>query len=179
MPIAYVHISDIHFGQEKKGGQIVIHDDAKARLIDDVAAEVKKLPNGRADGIIVTGDIAYAGKGPEYTSAGEWLDKLAAAAGCKITDIQVVPGNHDIDLDNISPGTKLMLAGIIEKGEDELDLYLDSQQDRESLYTRFHAYRPFAEAYNCSLDCTGGLASDKIIELSTPAPRGAQGPIND
>src|SRR6201999_3652761 len=34
------------------------------------------------------------------------------------------------------------------------------------LYTRFHAYRPFAEAYNCSLDCTRGLASDKIVELA-------------
>ena len=33
--IAFIHLSDIHFGQEK-GGQLHINNDAKAQLIEDV-----------------------------------------------------------------------------------------------------------------------------------------------
>jgi hypothetical protein len=32
MSATFVHLSDIHFGQEK-GAEIVIHDDVKARII--------------------------------------------------------------------------------------------------------------------------------------------------
>lgn len=165
MSIAYIHLSDIHFGQEK-GGQVIIHDDAKERLIEDVVISVAALPNKRANGIIVTGDIAYAGKSDEYTAAGAWLDRITQAAGCEITDIQIVPGNHDVDLTRISPATKLMLRGIITNGESELDEYLENEQDRELLYARFSGYRPFAEGYNCSLDCAGGLASNKVVALA-------------
>src|SRR5450759_932603 len=100
MSIAYVHLSDIHFGQER-GGRVYIHDDAKARLIDDLAIQVAKLPNKRAAGVIITGDIAYGGKATEYGKANEWLEDVARAAKCEVTDIMVVPGNHDIDRDEI------------------------------------------------------------------------------
>ncbi|QEX23241.1 hypothetical protein FRZ61_31770 [Hypericibacter adhaerens] len=165
MSITYIHLSDIHFGQEK-GGEVVIHNDAKERLIEDVTVAMAALPQRRANGIIVTGDIAYAGKVEEYTAAGAWLDRVANAAGCDITSIQVVPGNHDIDLARISPATKLMLGTIIENGEAELDTYLANEQDRELLYARFAAYRPFAEGYNCSLDRSGGLASNRVVEVA-------------
>jgi len=147
MAIVLIHLSDIHFGQER-GGRVFIHDDVKERLIEDVRRQVSGLPGGRAVGIIVTGDIAYAGRIEEYKQAGEWLDRLAEAAGCAITDIQVVPGNHDIDRDNISPATVLMLNEIVQGGEDKLDQFLANDRDREMLYARFTAYRPFAEGYD-------------------------------
>ena len=55
MSIGFVHLSDIHFGQES-GGSIWIHNDVKERLIEDVGLAVKGLEAGRASGIIVTGD---------------------------------------------------------------------------------------------------------------------------
>ena len=64
MSLAFVHLSDIHFGQER-GGSAVVHDDAKARLIEDLAAMVEGLPEKKAAGIIITGDIVYAGKAAE------------------------------------------------------------------------------------------------------------------
>jgi hypothetical protein len=42
MPVAFLHLSDIHFGQEK-GGRVVTHEDVRERLIDDVAMLVRKL----------------------------------------------------------------------------------------------------------------------------------------
>jgi hypothetical protein len=164
MPITFVHLSDIHFGQEE-GSEIVIHDDVKDRLIEDAAAVAAKAANGRADGVIVSGDIAYAGKSHEYTQAGAWLDRLTAAVGCERTAVQVVPGNHDIDRDGISSGCQMMLDAIIAEGEAKLDAFLESQLDRECLYGRFEFYRPFAEGYDCPLDRSGGIASDRHYDL--------------
>jgi hypothetical protein len=165
MSIAFVHLSDIHFGQEK-GGELVIHNDAKDRLVEDVARVVKTIPAGFASGIIVSGDIAYSGKKNEYAAAGAWLDRVANAAGCAITDIQLVPGNHDVDRDEISRALGLMLQEIADRGEPALDEFLNSQRDRELLYARFSAYEPFAQAYNSPLDVGGGTAGDRTVELA-------------
>jgi predicted phosphodiesterase len=165
MSIAYVHLSDIHFGQER-GGVVNVHNDAKARLIDDLARQVAALPNSKAAGVIITGDIAYGGKATEYEMAAAWLDQIAAAAKCDITDILVVPGNHDIDRDQICNAAEWQLSQIKSKGEVELDKFLDNENDRAILYARFKAYIPFAEAYNCSMDRQGGLASRRVIPLA-------------
>jgi len=164
MSITFVHLSDIHFGQEK-GGVVVVHDDAKMRLIDDLAEMIKRSPERKATGVIITGDIAYAGKTHEYKCAASWLDKVATAAGCAITDIMVVPGNHDIDRDEISSSAQWQLSEIVSKGEQALDRFLENERDRAVLYDRFTAYIPFAEAYNCSMDCQGGLASKRVVDL--------------
>lgn len=44
MATTYIHLSDIHFGQEK-GGTVVTHNDVKARLIDDVRKVTGRYPN--------------------------------------------------------------------------------------------------------------------------------------
>lgn len=165
MSFGYIHISDIHFGQER-GGTIFVHNDAKQRLLEDVERVVATLPSKRAAGVLLTGDIAYAGKKHEYKDAAIWLDRLAASAGCKITDIQVVPGNHDIDRGEICNGGNWMLTQIAKNGEDALDTFLENDLDRLMLYARFSSYIPFAEGYNCPLDRHGGFASERIIELA-------------
>lgn len=165
MSIAFIHLSDIHFGQEK-GGDLCINDDVKERLIDDVRSLVKELPSGQAAGLIVTGDIAYAGKEDEYKSAAKWLDRVAEAAGCKKTDIQLVPGNHDIDRDEITKATELMLKSIAAEGQPALDEFLSSPVDTALLYRRFLAFQPFAEAYRCPLDDTGGQPEAHVAHLT-------------
>ncbi len=165
MSIAFVHLSDIHFGQEK-GGDVVVHNDVKEMLIRDVERVVKTLPEGFASGIIVSGDIAYGGKAEQYTEAGTWLDRVAKAAGCAITDIQLVPGNHDIDREKISHGTSVMLQEVADIGEKRLDEFLNTVADCESLYARFAAYEPFARGYNSPLDLGGGQAGVRTVELA-------------
>jgi calcineurin-like phosphoesterase family protein len=161
----FVHISDIHFGQEKRSGEIVVNNDVKERLIADARRELIKIGKYPATGILVTGDIAYAGKFEQYKEAGAWLDKLALAIGCPKTAVHLVPGNHDIDRGEIGNGLELMLREIGQKGELLLDKYLADSNDRKALYARFSAYIPFAEAYNCPLDGEGGLAGDKPVQL--------------
>lgn len=162
---AFVHISDIHFGQEKRSGEVVVNNDIKLRLVEDAAAQLHLLGKHPATGILVTGDIAYAGKAHQYRDAGQWLDKLAAAIGCPKTAVHLVPGNHDVDRSEISNGVELMLKEILANGEGTLDQYLANATDRKILYGRFNAYVPFAEGYDCPLDGEGGLAGDKPVPL--------------
>lgn len=166
MPFTFIHLSDIHFGQEKRQGELITQNDVKEQLLADAKRMVKDHADGHACGIIVTGDIAYGGKREEYQRAAEWLDRLADAIGCDQTAVHVVPGNHDIDRDLISSGCQLMINDVLENGEARLDAYLGTEKDRELLFERFTHYRPFAEGYDCPLDHDGGYASDKSLELA-------------
>ena len=165
MAAVFVHLSDIHFGQERDGGLVTINDDAKERLLDDAAAEIAKLGT-RASGVIVTGDIAYAAKYEEYAKAGEWLDRLAERVGCSRLEIQMVPGNHDIDRDAITPVAKFHLDAIREHGDKMLDMLLDDEGQREALYGRFAAYRDFSSGYGCDLDVGGVYSADVAVTVA-------------
>ncbi len=165
MPFAYVHVSDIHFGQDRGGSELYVYEDVKTRLVED-ARIVMEAIGATAAGILVTGDIAYAGKRHEYVEAAKWLDGLALAIGCLQTDVVVVPGNHDIDRDGISTGGRMMIEAIVAEGEPRLSAFLKEAVDREVLYNRFAAYRPFAEGYDCPLATQGGFSSHKTKELA-------------
>ncbi len=90
MSAIFVHVSDIHFGQERDHS-IHIHNDVKLQLIEDAAEVVAGLPAGVAQGILVTGDIAQSGTWLEYEDASRWLDELAGRIGCPIHRVQMVP----------------------------------------------------------------------------------------
>lgn len=165
MGIAFVHLSDIHFGQEK-GGQTVIDDDVKASVIEDCRQIFAGISHESIGGVIVTGDIAFSGIEAEYKAAGVWLDALTSAIKCKRPDVYIVPGNHDLDRACISEGCREMLSAIVIGGDAKLDRYLESEGDTEQLFNRFKSYRLFAEAYDCSLDSEGGLAGNHVVELT-------------
>jgi predicted phosphodiesterase len=166
-PLLMIHLSDIHFGQEE-GGRKVVNDDARDQLINQVkliAAEraVNKQPP--LNSIVVTGDIAYSGKQDEYETAAAWLDKLADAAGMSELSVQLVPGNHDVDRDQMDYAGRLVIDEIRKKGQPALDEVLESEEAREILYRRFAAYQPFASGYGCSLATDGGRAGTKQYKL--------------
>ena len=162
----YIHLSDLHFGQER-GSDIHLHRDVRARLIDDARELAANEPKCKTDGIIVTGDIAFAGKEAEYLEAGKWLDQLAKAVGCRRTDVLVVPGNHDIDRDEITAGCDVFLERMLELGEEELERYLQDPRDSEVLYGRFKNYRAFAEGYDCQIDTESGYTVDRKAEVGS------------
>lgn len=93
----FVHLSDIHFRKTEVGQP----DDPNLALRSDIVRDVRRMRKeiGRpADGILLTGDVAFAGRAEEYAFAYAWLEeKLCPEAGCKIDDVFVIPGNHDVD----------------------------------------------------------------------------------
>ena len=91
----FIHISDIHFKQVEVGQP----DDPNLALRNDMIRDVKAMREriGRpADGVLLSGDVAFAGKAAEYDFAYRWLEnELCPAAGCAIDSVFVVPGNHE------------------------------------------------------------------------------------
>lgn len=92
--LVLVHLSDIHFTRSSGSVHDVDHA-VRAELLRDVGALTKRL--GAANGVLVTGDIAFSGKKDEYQHAAEWLRKICDAVGCEEQKVAVVPGNHDVD----------------------------------------------------------------------------------
>lgn len=165
MALLFVHLSDIHFGQERGRELVHVHRDVRDRVVEDVTKFAKSIAPRKISGIAVTGDIAFAGKPEEYEEAGEWLDQLTHAIGARRSDVQLVPGNHDIDRDEISAGGEFLLREIDEHGEKKLNELLSNENDRDLLYRRFGAYADFADAYNCPLDRDGGGAGDRVVDI--------------
>ena len=88
-----IHLSDIHFSN--RIANIGFDPDLYIRneLRLDVEAQCAKL--GAADAILVSGDIAFAGKKAEYESAAAWLDEVCDAAGCPHDAVYTCPGSHE------------------------------------------------------------------------------------
>jgi len=164
MPAVFVHVSDIHFGQERDHS-IHIHNDVKLQLIEDAADVVAGLPAGVAQGILVTGDIAQSGTWQEYEDASRWLDKLAGRIGCPIHRVQMVPGNHDLDRKKLSVGGSALLDYIRAGGQAEYEKVLANPSDRATLLARFEDYGRFSFGYRCVLDEEARFATNLRIEV--------------
>ncbi|XLF97639.1 metallophosphoesterase [Comamonas testosteroni] len=164
MPAIFVHVSDIHFGQEK-GDAVQTHTDVKLQLIADAANVVGSLPSKVATGILVTGDIVQSGKMEQYHDAGIWLDRLAEAIGCQKYDIQMVPGNHDLDRAKKSQSVDGLLPVIRAGDAADYENILNNDIDRAALFSRFDDYAKFSEAYNCPMDLHGKF-TEKAVELA-------------
>src|SRR5580698_10613562 len=109
MPLRFIHLSDIHFGQET-GGLVFVHRDVRDQVIEDVGLLRDGFPNRKIDGILVTGDLAYSGLAEEYVEAGAFLDRLTERVGCPRTAVRVIPGNHDIHRKSICRASEWMLS---------------------------------------------------------------------
>lgn len=165
MSAVFVHVSDIHFGQEKDDS-VHIHADVKQQLIADAQEVVSSISGGAAHGILVTGDIAQSGKREQYEDAGVWLDQLAAAIGAEIHSVQMVPGNHDLDRGKLSFSGQTILDYIRAGGANEYEAILSNPLDRATLFARFEDYGRFSYGYDCPLNDEGAFASDMVVTLA-------------
>lgn len=164
MSAIFVHVSDIHFGQERDH-VVHIHDDVKKELVADAAEVIAGSPSGAAQEILVTGDVAFSGKAEQYEAAGKWLDALAEGIGCPIHRVQMVPGNHDLDRDKLSIGGSKLLEFIRAGGPAEYEKVIANENDRATLFSRFEDYGRFCIGYNCGLDEEAKYATNLRIEV--------------
>lgn len=165
MPLRFIHLSDIHFGQET-GELVFVHRDVRDQVIEDAGLLRDGFQDQKIDGVLVTGDLAYSGLAEEYAEAGTFLDRLTKRVGCPRTAVRVIPGNHDIHRKSICKASEWMLSEIAAKGAAALDSFLVDEQDREVLYGRLRQYGKFSSAYDCPLDGAGGIAGQQTIPLA-------------
>lgn len=153
--LRFVHLSDIHFGQEDKNGNKHVHADVRLELERDCR---RLKDRGGAHGLIVTGDIAYSGKWEEYERAAEWLESLCKIVGCEKDAVLVVPGNHDVDLAKLTGAPRLIQDRLKNCKEHELeDLLKEIHQSPEAAHPfapKMAAYLRLAKMYYCDFKIT-------------------------
>ncbi|WP_136621697.1 MULTISPECIES: metallophosphoesterase [Mesorhizobium] len=152
----FIHISDIHFKQVEVGQP----DDPNLALRNDMIRDVKAMRQRierPADGVLLSGDIAYAGKAVEYDFAYRWLEnELCPAAGCTMDSVFIVPGNHDVDRSvEVGPAFIAARKQLREIGAKEADGEIRRWfRDRISagvIFGPIENYNRFAARFLCSL----------------------------
>ncbi len=163
-----LHFSDIHFRKTEVGEP----DDPNLALRSDIIKDVKRMRAeiGRPiDGIWLTGDIAFAGHADEYEFAYGWLEKeLCPAAGCKIEDIFVIPGNHDVDRNMETDPAQLLARGALRDKpaiqlDAEISKWMRGKISSGVIFGPIQNYNRFAAKFLCALrpyidnDSTGSI----------------------
>lgn len=142
--LRFVQVSDIHFGQENRG-EIFFHNDVRDRLISDCERLSEARP---ADFVVVTGDIAFSGGKAQFDAASDWLERLCVAAGASTESVLAVPGNHDVDWNQIDYGTKLVHEETRRRTPANLQEHLADigkmDRDPNPILAKLDAYRTFA-----------------------------------
>jgi hypothetical protein len=150
--ITFLHLSDIHFRHREGAAQFDLDAQLRKPLLDDITSK----PAGTDyDGLLITGDIAFGGKKPEYDIAKAWLEKIYTQAGVLPEHTYLVPGNHDVNRDMVVPG------GAIWNNHNALRNEKDRILRRELLQTQLtrdpacnpldplKSYNEFAQGYRC------------------------------
>lgn len=104
--LTFVHLSDIHFILTFSNESPFDIDKA---VRDAILHDAKSLRStvGQVSGILITGDIAFAGKAGEYKTALDWLGQLTEVLNCEKEYLWCVPGNHDIDQSVLKENTAI------------------------------------------------------------------------
>ncbi len=149
--VVLVHVSDLHFADGKPALE-ERYSHIRLRLNTDLLTLLDELET-KADALLVTGDIAYAGKRAEYERAYEWFNQIANPIMDGPTRILCVPGNHDVDWDRVGPtheGHRLMIQNT---SDGDLDALLDGYLNEEGQAILFplEAYNEFASSLDCGL----------------------------
>lgn len=93
-PLVFIHLSDIHFNKKW-----LDHYELDRDLRDQLEKDVVRVRDRfqAVQGILISGDIAFAGRKEEYVAARTWLKRLCELARCREHAVWCVPGNHDAD----------------------------------------------------------------------------------
>ncbi|MDQ1351356.1 MAG: hypothetical protein QG657_1658 [Acidobacteriota bacterium] len=148
--ITILHLSEIHFRQNKDEESKAFRQTVQQRLIDAVLTHTKE--HGDPDFVAVTGDVAFSGNKSEYDEALVFLEKLKTVLP-KETEFLVVPGNHDVDRSQVNE--LFSLHQVVKEGN--TDKLLDNPKHIESfINSKFKSYRDFVQELNPGLYAAPG-----------------------
>jgi predicted phosphodiesterase len=140
--ITWLHLSDFHFQAgvvSQWDSDIVIN-----ALLDDLKG-LKARYSLSPDVIFVSGDITYSGKTEEYEISRTFFDDLLYVTNLTKKRLFIVPGNHDVFRNDISPGSKIIASSL--KNSIILNKVLSNDFDRHLLLRGLDNYSTFIEGY--------------------------------
>jgi len=130
-----LHLSDIHFKRKEKE---TYREDVQGKMIYAIKTHLEKY-HPEPVLVAVTGDIAFSGK--EYDEAKAFFKQLKTVLPTNIKFL-IVPGNHDIDREEIND--VFSLHSVVSDTE-KVDRLLESRkQINFHINPKFKAFREFA-----------------------------------
>lgn len=153
-PLAFIHLSDIHFTRGTSNTTYDLDEDIRTEIANDI----RRLKEGidHFDGVLITGDIAFAGQKEEYDTAEQWLSEISTLIDCKPEEVWMVPGNHDVDRSAETDAlVKLVRQTLRDTSDDKIDgkfkeFVHDQSTSAECVFKPLAAYCEFAAKYKCS-----------------------------
>jgi formylglycine-generating enzyme required for sulfatase activity/predicted MPP superfamily phosphohydrolase len=141
-PIRILHLSDVHFSAGKDwDAEPVLRELAQFIGCDSKAHDLTP------DLVAFTGDLAQAGKSDDYDLARVWLENQLwpVLSGLPKDRLLLVPGNHDVDRNNVSRGAKSIQTDLLEtRTQEAITQTFQHEGDRNLLLQRHTAYLKFA-----------------------------------
>jgi predicted phosphodiesterase len=151
--LVFAHLSDIHFTH---GLSDVSRLDPDRILREAILADAKVLKSelGEVHGILITGDIAYAGKATEYQIALKWLSSLADQLGCARESVWCVPGNHDVDQSLLKEISAIVALQVQLRQSPDIDEQLRRHlEDKVSGPLLFAPLKTYNEEFSTKFNC--------------------------
>lgn len=153
--LRFIHLSDIHFNNRAASYGFDPDRELRRAVERDIAEMRDRL--GDVDAVLISGDIAFAGKREEFEDAAQWLDNICTAAGCGPEAVFMCPGNHDVD-QSVIQNNPLIQDGhdAIRRGNNHFDRdraltqRLVQPAARALFYSPIAAYNEFAARYQSS-----------------------------
>lgn len=169
--LRFIHFSDIHFRSPQCNApgadpDICIRDLVLLDIRDQIALDGKAI-----DGILITGDIAFAGKKDEYFAAKAWLDEISSEFNIAPENIYVVPGNHDVDrglsdsylIRTVREGIEIKSSK--KERETAIEQALNDSSVSEAIFSPMQNYIDFSSLYQCEISAKQSFWS-KNLSLS-------------
>lgn len=154
----YLHLSDIHHKEEEINSGVDLDVDIRNEMLQDLR-RLKDTAFEQLDGILLTGDIAYAGKETEFKSARDWLNTIQTEFDFPESNVWCVPGNHDIDRQTIKESRcRQNIRNEIRKGgetnaAEELHSILTDAAAKDIMIGPLRAYNEhFAVGFGCTTE---------------------------
>jgi predicted MPP superfamily phosphohydrolase len=102
-----LHLSDLHFGEfhgfpETDSGSSI----GQRSLGTILRKRLSSLSGARVGAVVISGDLVSKGDANAFSPAKDFLDAVTDVLGLEREDVVIVPGNHDIWLQNVDHPTR-------------------------------------------------------------------------
>jgi HEAT repeat protein/predicted MPP superfamily phosphohydrolase len=143
-PLHILHISDIHYSQQRYPDiDRIFHE-----FLGDLTKWQQQRKNEKIHVVCLTGDIANSGMRSQYDAIQEKIKNILSKTGCSNDDLFIVPGNHDVQNYEIisNSGKKTLKEAKKNHTFINFNVLNDFQKYRE-FNEKFNHYYGFIEKY--------------------------------
>ena len=167
--LTILHLSDFHFNQESREEiEIVLN-----ALFEDIK-KLKEDYDLNPNLVVISGDIASTGDEADYNFALDWLNNLSKKLNISSDNFIIVPGNHDINRNELKRFSKLKfddeeeVTKFLSKGGDEKIKTFKKLGNFDEFIKNFYGdTNPYGGNYYLSTTVQVGKRRIGIVGLNT------------